>query len=109
MVGQGSVVWNAEAVVDHLRATRKLRIGVLNVTMFRPFPADLVVALLAGKRGVAVLERVDQPLAVDAPLLREIRAAMGQAVENGRASGARPYAGLPAGAPRRAPPLSSSF
>src|SRR3990167_5572373 len=87
IVGQGSVVWNAEAVADHLRATRKLRVGVLNVTMFRPFPADLVVALLRGKRGVVVLERVDQPLAVDAPLLREIRAAMGQAVENGRARG----------------------
>ena len=107
IVGQGSVVWNAEAVADHLRATRKLRIGVLNVTMFRPFPADLVVALLAGKRGVAVLERVDQPLAVDAPLLREIRAAMGQAVENGRASGARPYAGLPACAPGDVPDFYS--
>ena len=55
IVGQGSVVWNAEAVCDYLRETRGLKVGVLNVTMFRPFPADLVVALLAGKRGVAVL------------------------------------------------------
>jgi pyruvate-ferredoxin/flavodoxin oxidoreductase len=84
IAGQGSVVSNAEAVADHLRSTRKLRVGVLNLTMFRPFPADLVTHLLAGKRGVAVLERVDQPLAVDPPLLREMRAAMGQALENGR-------------------------
>ncbi len=35
---------------------------------------------------MTVLERIDQPLAVDAPLLREIRAAMGKAVENGRGS-----------------------
>ncbi|MBI2157243.1 MAG: 2-oxoacid:acceptor oxidoreductase family protein, partial [Candidatus Rokubacteria bacterium] len=97
IVGQGSVVWNAEAVADHLRATRKLRVGVVNATMFRPFPADCFVALLRGKRGVAVLERVDQPLAVDAPLLRELRAAMGKAVENGRARGGQaPYAGIPA-------------
>ena len=85
IAGQGSVVANAEAVADHLRETRGLRVGVLNLTMFRPFPADLVTRLLGGKRGVVVLERTDQPLAVDAPLLRELRAAMAQAVENGRA------------------------
>ena len=85
IAGQGSVVANAEAVADYLRETRQLRVGVLNLTMFRPFPADLVTRLLAGKQGVVVLERTDQPLAVDPPLLREIRAAMLQAVENGRA------------------------
>jgi pyruvate-ferredoxin/flavodoxin oxidoreductase len=85
IVGQGSVVSNAEAVVDWLRAERGLKVGVLDVTMFRPFPADLVTRLLKGKRGAVVLERLDQPLAVDAPVLRELRAAMGKAVENHRA------------------------
>ncbi len=90
LAGQGSVVANAEAVADHLRETAGLKVGVLNLTMFRPFPADHVTRLLAGKRGVAVLERVDQPLAVDPPLLREIRSAMAQAVENGRAADEEP-------------------
>ena len=85
IVGQGSVVSNAEAVADYLRAERGLRVGVVDMVMFRPFPADLVVQLLRGMKGVVVLERVDQPLAVDPPLLREIRAAMGKAVENFRA------------------------
>jgi pyruvate-ferredoxin/flavodoxin oxidoreductase len=85
IAGQGSVVSNAEAVVDFLREKRGLKVGVLNLTMFRPFPADLVVQMLAGKRAVVVLERTDQPLAVDQPLLREIRASMGKAVENARA------------------------
>ena len=84
IAGQGSVVANAEVVADHLRATRGLSVGVLDLAMFRPFPADLVTRMLKGKRGVVVLERTDQPLAVDAPLLREMRAAMAQAVENGR-------------------------
>jgi len=84
IAGQGSVVSNAEAVADHLREALKLRVGVLNLTMFRPFPADLVTKLLRGKRGVVVLERVDQPLAVDPPLLREIRAALAKGHENGR-------------------------
>ena len=97
LVGQGSVVADAEALCDHLRAARRLRVGVVNVTMFRPFPADLLTALLRGKRGVVVLERVDQPLAVDPPLLREIRAAMSKAVENGRVRrGAAPHPGLAA-------------
>ncbi len=83
IAGQGSVIPNAEAVCDYLRETRGLKIGVLNVTMFRPFPADLITRLLQGKKGVAVLERVDQPLAVDQPILREIRAAVSKAIENG--------------------------
>ncbi|HLE44709.1 MAG TPA: 2-oxoacid:acceptor oxidoreductase family protein, partial [Methylomirabilota bacterium] len=90
LVGQGSVVSDAEAVCDHLRATRKLRIGVLGVTTFRPFPADLLAAMLRGKRAAVVLERTDQPLAVDPPLLREIRAAVAKAVENWRARSATP-------------------
>src|SRR5512138_723984 len=90
IAGQGSMVANAEAVADHLRATKGLKVGVLNLTMFRPFPADVVTRLLAGKKGVVVLERTDQPLAVDPPLLREIRAAMTQAMENGREPEGKP-------------------
>lgn len=94
IVGQGSVVSNAEAVADHLRETRGLKVGVLDLLMFRPFPADLVTRLLAGKQGVVVLERTDQPLAVDQPLLRELRAAMGRGVENGRPASTVAHAGL---------------
>ncbi|HEX9730721.1 MAG TPA: 2-oxoacid:acceptor oxidoreductase family protein [Thermoanaerobaculia bacterium] len=100
IVGQGSVVANAEAVADYLRRERGLAVGVLNVTMFRPFPSDAMSLLLAGKRAAVVLERTDQPLAAEAPLLREIRVAMALAVENGRVAGASvthpgvPYPGV---------------
>ena len=53
LAGQGSVVANAEAVADYLREARGLKVGVLNLTMFRPFPADFVTQLLAGKQAVA--------------------------------------------------------
>ncbi len=82
LVGQGSVVANAEAVVDYLRKTRNIKIGVVNMTMFRPFPGDLVSHVLKGRKGVTVLERLDQPLAEDPPLLREIRAAMHKCLDN---------------------------
>ncbi len=106
LLGQGSVVGNCEAVADHLRSTSGLKVGVVNLTMFRPFPADLVAAALAGRRAVLVLERLDQPLAADPPLLREIRAALGQAVENGRPLAAGeplPHPGLPALRPDQVP------
>ncbi|MCA9739151.1 MAG: 2-oxoacid:acceptor oxidoreductase family protein, partial [Gemmatimonadetes bacterium] len=103
LAGQGSVVWNAEALADHLRTTRGLKVGVLNLTMFRPFPCDQVSAWLRGRKAVTVLERVDQPLAADPPLLREIRSALGQGVENGRARGAQPYPGVAALAPDEVP------
>jgi pyruvate-ferredoxin/flavodoxin oxidoreductase len=99
ILGQGSVVPSAQAVADYLRATRKLKVGVVNLLMFRPFPRDLLGALLQGRKGVAVLERLDQPLAADLPLMREIRATISQCIENGRAAqdrgqGEMPHPGL---------------
>jgi len=86
LAGQGSIVPNMQVVADHLRETRGIKVGVLNLTMFRPFPSDLITKLLRGKKGVTVFERLDQPLAVDPPLLREIRAALSQGMENWRAA-----------------------
>jgi len=126
IVGQGSVVRDAEAVADYLRKERRLKVGVLNLAMFRPFPSDRVATLLSGCKGVVVLERTDQPLAVELPMIREIRAALAQAAENGRArapktSGGRlrrkraaapvvslPYPALPALAPEQVPDLYSA-
>src|SRR3970282_1787531 len=55
IAGRGWVVANAEAVADYLRASRGLKVGVLDLVMFRPFPADLIPRLLAGERGVGVV------------------------------------------------------
>ncbi len=87
IIGQGSMIPTAEAVADYLRETRGIKLGVVDLVMFRPFPADLISHLIQGKRGVAVLERLDQPLAVDLPLMREIRATVSRSVENGRDPG----------------------
>ncbi|MHC4958920.1 MAG: 2-oxoacid:acceptor oxidoreductase family protein [Planctomycetota bacterium] len=103
IAGQGSVVSNAEVVAEHLRKTRGLKVGILNVTMFRPFPSDRITELLRGKKAVTVLERLDQPLAVDPPLLREIRAAMTKGLENGRGNGQVPHPGIAPCKPKEIP------
>jgi pyruvate-ferredoxin/flavodoxin oxidoreductase len=84
IVGQGSLIPSAMAVADYLRETRKLKVGVVAVLMFRPFPGGALSELLRGRKGVAVLERLDQPLAADLPLIREIRTTLAKSLENGK-------------------------
>jgi len=92
--GQGSLIPTAEAVADYLRETRGIKVGVVNLLMFRPFPGDLLSKVLKGRKGVAVLERTDQPLAADLPLIREIRAIFGKCLENGRSKNGSVHPGL---------------
>ena len=93
IIGQGSLIVQAAAVADWLRSERKLKVGVVGMTLFRPFPGDLLGKLLKGKKGVAVLERTDQPLSEDLPLMREARATVTKCLENGAAEGDKPYPG----------------
>lgn len=96
ILGQGSMTAQAAAVADWLREQRKLKVGVVNMTLFRPFPGDLLGAVLKGKKGVAVLERTDQPLSEDLPLMREVRATLSKCLENGAGEGETPYPGYAA-------------
>jgi pyruvate-ferredoxin/flavodoxin oxidoreductase len=80
IVGMGSMMETAAATADWLRAERGLRVGVVHVTSFRPFPGPQLVALLRRSRGVAVLERMDNPLAQSNPLAAELKAAFAEAM-----------------------------
>ncbi len=95
ILGQGSVVSSAEAVVDYLRKTRGLKVGVVDLVMFRPFPADYLGRILKGKKGVTILERLDQPLSEDSPIMREVRAVITKCIENGNNKKDLPYPELP--------------
>jgi pyruvate-ferredoxin/flavodoxin oxidoreductase len=90
MLGMGSMTVQAAAVADWLREQRKLKVGVVNLTLFRPFPGALLGHVLKGKKGVVVLERTDQPLSEDLPLMREVRATVSKCLENGSDAGAYP-------------------
>ncbi len=110
ILGQGSVIPSAEAVVDYLRATRKIKVGVVDLVMFRPFPADLLSQVLKGKKGVVILERLDQPLAVDPPITREVRSVISKCLENGVDKKNKPYPELATYASKDVPSVySGSF
>ncbi len=96
ILGQGSLIPSAEVVSDYLRSTRGIKVGVVDLVMFRPFPADLISKILKGKKGVVILERLDQPLAADLPIAREIRATLSKCVENGTGVNPAPYPELEA-------------
>ena len=91
ILGQGSLIPSAEVVSDYLRETRGVKVGVVDLVMFRPFPGDLVSKILKGKKGVVILERLDQPLAADLPIAREVRATLSKCAENGFTQHGLPY------------------
>ncbi|MGB5318734.1 hypothetical protein, partial [Eudoraea sp.] len=91
ILGQGSLVPSAEVVVDYIRETRGIKVGVVDLVMFRPFPADMLGDILKGKKAVTILERLDQPLAVDSPITREVRSVLNKCIENGMNKNRTPY------------------
>jgi len=80
LVGMGSLVETAMATADWLRAERGLRVGVLGVTVFRPFPGREIVEALGSVRALTIVERMDNPLAQSNPLATEIKAVFADAV-----------------------------
>jgi pyruvate/2-oxoacid:ferredoxin oxidoreductase alpha subunit len=76
LVAQGAAVETACVAADAAREREKAKVGVLGIRALRPFPRERIAKALAGARVVAVLERIDTPLAGDGPLTRELRAAL---------------------------------
>jgi pyruvate-ferredoxin/flavodoxin oxidoreductase len=84
----GSAVATTRATVDALVAAGE-RVGVLAVRLYRPFPAaELVAALPASVRSIAVLDRAKEPGAPGEPLFLDTVAAVaeGWADQHGRTS-----------------------
>ncbi len=86
IVGLGTAMETAKVAVDHVREAYGWKVGLLHVTSLRPFPARALVAALRGLTGVAVIERVDEPLACGNPLTREVKAAFADAISEHHAS-----------------------
>ena len=90
MVGLGSVCDDVEAVVEHLRAQGK-KVGLVAIKLLQPFPEAEVVAALAGKKAVTVLERSEQTA-----LTTLVTQALFKGRENGEARGRTRHADIPA-------------
>ncbi len=80
IIGSGCMMETAEAAVDWIRAKLGIKVGLLHVTCFRPFPAVDVVEALRHVKGIAVVERLDIPMMQSNPQLLEIKASFADAM-----------------------------
>ncbi len=105
-VSLGSAAENIEAAVDYLRERRGAKVGSIHLNVIRPFPEAAVIAALAGKKNVIVLERTDEAMAGDNPMGRDLRTALNKAL---RTDGNPVPAELPAIAVSQMPRLFSGI
>jgi pyruvate-ferredoxin/flavodoxin oxidoreductase len=80
LVGSGCMMETAEAAVDYMRDRLGLKVGVLHITCFRPFPSIEIVEALQHVKAISVLERLDIPMMQSNPQLCEIKAAFADAL-----------------------------
>ena len=79
IVVMGSGAQTAAETADYL-AARGEKVGVLTVRLFRPFPADeLIAALPSTARRVAVLDRTKEPGSLGEPLFLDVLSALAEA------------------------------
>lgn len=83
VVAQGAIVPRLEALADYLRREKRLKLGVLNLRLLRPFPGGLMSKLLKGYKAVTVLEQARPALGQELPIAAELRLCMDKALENG--------------------------
>ncbi len=83
IVVMGSAAQTVDQTVTHLRA-RGERVGVAQVRLYRPFPArELLDALPASVRRVAVLDRTKEPGSSGEPLFLDVVTALAEATTSG--------------------------
>lgn len=70
----------AMAAVDWIREQKGVKVGVINIWCYRPFPGAELIQALKNCKAVTVLERMDDPLAPSNPLTRDLKAAFSDAI-----------------------------
>ncbi len=75
MVMLGSSAGTAKDVIDEYR-DKGVKVGMLKIRMFRPFPVSLIAEKLAGRKAVCVLDRSASFGGQGGPVFMEVRSAM---------------------------------
>ncbi|MBK5290245.1 MAG: 2-oxoacid:acceptor oxidoreductase family protein, partial [Acidobacteriia bacterium] len=80
IVGSGCMMETAEEAVDYIRENMGIKVGLLHVTAFRPWPSTQIVDALKHVKGISVLERLDIPMQQSNPQLCELKASFADAI-----------------------------
>ncbi len=85
LVVMGSGIETILPAVEHLNTTADAKTGVLFVRLYRPFPTEqLLAAIPASARHVAVLDRTKEPGSGGEPLFLDVTSALGEAYASGQ-------------------------
>src|SRR5947208_11699009 len=79
IVGSGCMIETAEASVDWIRENLGIKVGLLHITCWRPFPSIEIIEALRHCKAISVVERLDIPMMQSNPLLAEMKAAFADA------------------------------
>ncbi|MEO5362544.1 MAG: 2-oxoacid:acceptor oxidoreductase family protein [Magnetococcus sp. DMHC-8] len=80
IIAMGTMAETAASAIETVRDRLGVRLGVVNVTCYRPFPAALLASMIKRCKAVAVIERCDIPTMVDNPLTTDVEASLAKAV-----------------------------
>lgn len=80
ILAMGTFTETAMAAVEKVRQQLGIKLGVVTITCFRPFPAAQVVEAIRNCKAATILERCDTPTMADNPLTTEIQSALTKAV-----------------------------
>ncbi len=80
IIGHGCMIETGEAAVDWIRENMGVKVGLLHVTCFRPFPSIEIVEALRHCKTISFIERLDIPMMQSNPLLCETKAAFADAM-----------------------------
>ena len=75
VVALGSTTGTAKKAVDNMR-DKGLKVGLLKIRLYRPFPAEEIAAVLEDAEAVAVMDRADTFSTTGGPLYADIRSAL---------------------------------
>jgi pyruvate ferredoxin oxidoreductase alpha subunit len=75
IVVMASTAGTAKVVVDNLRG-KGLKVGLLKLRVFRPFPKDEIADALKDLKAIAVMDRSDAMNGEEGPLCLEVKAAL---------------------------------
>ncbi len=75
LIAIGSTAGTAKAAIDNLRE-QGIKVGLLKIRLYRPFPAKEIVEALKGVKTIGVMDRAESYSNTGGPLYADIRAAM---------------------------------
>ncbi|MCK5647655.1 MAG: 4Fe-4S binding protein, partial [Gammaproteobacteria bacterium] len=91
IVAQGSAIETVRTLSTYLKGLKEMNIGVIGLHSLRPFNASQLIDILQKNKSstqqLIILERMTVPLADDAPLMREIRAAIHKKLSTEKGTG----------------------